>query len=254
VSVEAIAMALHHSKAQTAAEMMVLIGVANHDGDGGAWPTVNTLSNYARISHRHVQRILTVLEQRGDIERDVQSGGTAEVAHYDRPNLYHFKVRCPPHCDRTTNHKLICATCKKPLPKALANELFHPKCVPADRVTSTSPGDTQVTRGVTPTSPKPSLEPEPRLNEESLVPERAREAEKDAYGDDLSEAADAPENERQSRTPPASEAFDLATGSFESERCPKRTSSPHAYSKAGECIDCGAPASWRVDQSTGEVA
>jgi hypothetical protein len=166
LSVESLAIAMHHSRARNSTAIAVLMGIANHDGDGGAWPTVATLAHYARVSERQVQRTLNELIALGEIHRDVQAGGTVEFAPSDRPNLYHFMLKCPPHCDRTRQHRLICQGCGKQLAKTSQVEKYHPACTPAyhetvqgEGVTPVSPGDVGDTRGVPQVSPKPSLEP-----------------------------------------------------------------------------------------------
>jgi hypothetical protein len=44
MSIEAVATVLNHSKARGRAKL-VLIGIANHLGDQGAWPSISTLSS-----------------------------------------------------------------------------------------------------------------------------------------------------------------------------------------------------------------
>ncbi|NQX26844.1 helix-turn-helix domain-containing protein [Microbacteriaceae bacterium VKM Ac-2854] len=195
-----MAIAMHHSRSRNSTDIAVLVGIANHDGDGGAWPTVPTLAHYARVSDRQVQRSLTELIRLGEIVRDIQHGGTAEIAHYDRPNLYHFVLKCPPHCDGSRGHKLLCRKCGKAMPKSFQTRFFHPECEPAaapevaldpvtptspgdaqsadsDPVTSASPGDTHVTGPVSPASPKTPLELSTYVDKETYVPNdvRARE-------------------------------------------------------------------------------
>lgn len=105
MSIESLSIALNHSRA-TGNAKLVLIGIANHDGDGGAWPSVATLSKYAGgLHHRNVQRAIDKLEELGEIRRSVMSGGNAETPEHMRPNLYHFLLRCPAHCDRSAQHK-----------------------------------------------------------------------------------------------------------------------------------------------------
>lgn len=108
----------------SAAERLVLIGIANHDGEGGAWPSVDTLARYACVTRRSVQRTLTALVGRGLVTVDYRAGGTATTPADKRPNRYTL------HLD-------------------------------SDGVTPVSPGpprgDTGDPRGVTPVSPEPSL-------------------------------------------------------------------------------------------------
>jgi hypothetical protein len=153
MSVESIAIVLHHSKAQGSA-LAVLIGIANHDGDGGAWPAIATLAKYGRCTERSVQRALAQLVEMGEISREVQAGGPARMRDASRPNRYEVLLRCPPWCDGSAQHRDLRLDVNQP-------SLW------IKGVTPTSPGDAHVTGGVTPTSPggatptspEPSLEP-----------------------------------------------------------------------------------------------
>jgi hypothetical protein len=104
VSVESLAIALHHSKA-TGTAKLVLIGIANHDGDGGAWPSIATLARYAGVDARNARKAIQRLEDLGEIRRHIQGGGTAQTPEHRRPNWYAFLLECPPTCDRTRQHK-----------------------------------------------------------------------------------------------------------------------------------------------------
>lgn len=152
MSVETLALVLHHSKA-SGTDKLVLLGIANHDGDGGAWPSVATLARYANCTERTVQRTLSKLVDHGELHVDVQAGGRRRMKDYERPNCYRVLVRCPPGCDGTSRHKV---TFPQPVP---VDDLLPgmPESDQSDRVTPTSPGDAHVTGGVTPTSPEPSL-------------------------------------------------------------------------------------------------
>lgn len=105
MSVESLAVVLHHSKARGTARL-VLLGIANHDGDGGAWPTIATLAKYAGgVDRRNVQRAIDQLVGKGELRVHVQRGGTGDIDDSSRPNLYDVLVTCPPWCDRTKNHR-----------------------------------------------------------------------------------------------------------------------------------------------------
>lgn len=143
MSVEAIAIAINHSRAEGLARM-VLVGIANHDGDGGAWPSVAKLARYAKRSPRAVQRYLRELEDLGEVVVHEQAGGDATTRPDQRPNLYEFTLACPPECDGTKQHRL--------------------PGDPGYGVTRMSPrgrqrGDARGAHGVTPVSPEPSQEP-----------------------------------------------------------------------------------------------
>ena len=143
MSVESMAIALHHSRA-TGSAKLVLLGIANHDGDGGSWPSIGTLAVYANVSDRNVQVGLDKLEQLGEIMRHTQQGGTRAMAPWDRPNLYTFLAKCPPNCDRTRNHRLLCTACGKQLKGARRTLLT---CAECDRVSIATPGDAIDTPG-----------------------------------------------------------------------------------------------------------
>lgn len=104
MSVEALSVVLHHSRARGTAKL-VLLGVANHQGDGGAWPAVDTLAKYANVTPRNVQKALDTLCGMGELQRFVQGGGLADWDDYTRPNRYVVLVACPPWCDRTMQHR-----------------------------------------------------------------------------------------------------------------------------------------------------
>lgn len=104
MSVESLSIALHHSRA-TGAAKLVLIGIANHDGDGGAWPSVATLARYAGVDRSNVQRAVKKLESLHEIRRRLQAGGDANTPVDRRPNLYEFVLRCPADCDGSRHHR-----------------------------------------------------------------------------------------------------------------------------------------------------
>ena len=153
-----MAIVLHHSRAK-GADKLVLLGIANHAGDGGAWPSIATLARYANATERTVQRAIRTLASMGELHVERQAGGTAHLKDWQRPNRYDVTLACPPGCDRSVSHRV------KALPSAPAGLWI-------EGVTPVSPGDTHVTRGVTPTSPggvtptspEPSLEPSTEHN------------------------------------------------------------------------------------------
>lgn len=104
VSIESVSIALHHSRARGTAKL-VLIGIANHDGDGGAWPSVATLARYANVTPRNVQKAVEQLESLREVRRVIQGGGDHRFAEHERPNRYEFLLRCPVDCDRSSRHK-----------------------------------------------------------------------------------------------------------------------------------------------------
>lgn len=102
-----MAVVLHHSRAK-GTDKLVLLGIANHAGDGGSWPYVETLARYANVSERAVQASLTKLVQLGELARHTQRGGTLDShagRDHKRPNRYDVLLACPAWCDRTVNHR-----------------------------------------------------------------------------------------------------------------------------------------------------
>jgi hypothetical protein len=166
VSIEAMAVVLHHSRAR-GTDKLILLGIANHSGDGGAWPTIETLARYANVEERSVQRGLNALVKLGELVVHPQSGGNSGTRPDRRPNRYDVIVACPATCDHTMNHRHI------PLPTAPA-DLWITGVTPAsprdNGVTPTSPG-----RGdahVTLTVPK---EPTTQVGRDLTVPGAARD-------------------------------------------------------------------------------
>lgn len=147
MSVENMALVLHHSQAFGAAKL-VLLGIANHQGDGGAWCSVATLAKYAAVSERRVQQILSELEAAGELVRKLQAAGYGG----SKTNLYWVNIACPDDCDGTSNHR---TQGRSPL---------HPR------------GEAHFTPGAKPASPKPSLEPSVEPIYAQDEPERAPES------------------------------------------------------------------------------
>lgn len=129
---------LHHSRSK-GTDKLVLLGIANHYGDGGAWPTVATLARYANATERTVQRSLSNLVKLGELGIDRQAGGTQHMKDSERPNRYDVLVRCPQLCDGSTNHRM------RAYPQARQLELVVSGMPSSDPVTQASPPDTSVT-------------------------------------------------------------------------------------------------------------
>lgn len=131
MSVESMALVLRHSRSK-GTDKVVLIGIANHDGDGGAWPAIATLARYANVSERTVQRSIESLVALGELEVLENAGGKAGMRADRRPNLYRITL----------------------------DEVTPTSPRQGHGVTSLTPrGDIPDAHGVTPTSPEPSLEP-----------------------------------------------------------------------------------------------
>lgn len=120
-----MAVCLHHSRSKGTVKL-VLLGIANHDGDGGSWPTVRKLAKYANVHPRNVQKALVQLQSWGEIYVHPQAGGLANLADMERPNLYRILLRCPTTCDGSTQHR---DSRERQLPLALGpvdNSSGHP--------------------------------------------------------------------------------------------------------------------------------
>jgi hypothetical protein len=84
MSIEVMSLVLNHSKA-TGRAKLVLLGIANHQGDQGAWPSIATLARYANASERSVKRDIQDLVELGELL--VQVNAAPVDAQY-KPNLY----------------------------------------------------------------------------------------------------------------------------------------------------------------------
>lgn len=103
MSVEAIATVLHHSAA-TGTDKLVLVGIANHMGDGGSYPSLATLAKYANVSVRSVQRSIDRLEELGEISVKLHGGGGRDTRADRRPNRYTLLLACPQGCRGGPQH------------------------------------------------------------------------------------------------------------------------------------------------------
>lgn len=88
MSIEAMTAVLNHSKA-TGRAKLVLIGIANHQGDQGSWPSIETLARYANASERSVIRDIQELEELGEL---IVERNAAPIRGQYRPNLYWVNV------------------------------------------------------------------------------------------------------------------------------------------------------------------
>jgi len=98
-----MAAVLHHSRAR-GTHKLVLLGIANHDGDGGAYPAVETLAKYANVTIRNVQKSIAWLVEHGELRVWLQDGDPRRPPH-ERTNRYAVLVACPAWCDRTPQHR-----------------------------------------------------------------------------------------------------------------------------------------------------
>lgn len=106
MSVEHIAIVLHHSRAKGTAKL-VLIGIANHDGDAGAFPSQETLAKYANVDVRNVRKAIESLVSLGEVAVHERGGLRRMIASpRHQSNRYEILVKCPPECDRSPNHRM----------------------------------------------------------------------------------------------------------------------------------------------------
>ena len=118
---------------------LVLVGIANHDGDGGAWPSIATLARYVGIEERGVQKHIAALVEMGRLRVDAQKGGTVETRNDRRTNRYTLLFPAVDNSDDGVSHKT---------PRE------------SDGVsTSAERGVHQRADGVSPRTPEPSYEP-----------------------------------------------------------------------------------------------
>lgn len=100
-----MAVVLHHAPF-AGRDKLILLGIANHDGDGGSFPAIATLAKYGNCSPASVKRSLAVLMEAGAIVRHIQAGNL-RIPEWARTNLYEVMVECPANCDKSRRHKPI---------------------------------------------------------------------------------------------------------------------------------------------------
>jgi hypothetical protein len=88
MSIEAVSLVLNNSRA-TGRAKLVLLGIANHLGDQGAWPSISTLARYANASERSVKRDIQELVQLGELKVELQN---APTRHQYKTNLYWITI------------------------------------------------------------------------------------------------------------------------------------------------------------------
>jgi hypothetical protein len=96
MSIESMSLALNLVDDRlTPSDKLLLVGIANHDGDGGAYPTLETLARYCGITVRGVQKRLEHVQVLGYVRRDINGGGSAKCPVHLRPTLYHLNLKAP---------------------------------------------------------------------------------------------------------------------------------------------------------------
>lgn len=158
-------LAWYHSQADASARL-VLLAIADHDGEGGAWPSIATLARMTRLSPSTVRRSIKALAALGEVTVHLQEGGTNRTPDGRRPNRYEISLACPPSCDGTARH--ACREC--------AGRGEHRQGCHGDRgVTGDTPtpvtGDTPTpVTAVTPEPPKETPTEPPRASEPPPLP------------------------------------------------------------------------------------
>ncbi len=157
MSVEAISIVLHHSRA-SGTDLLVLIGIANHHGDHGSWPKIETLARYARVQERAVQKSIKKLEALGEIVCGRRQGGTHRTDNRYRPNHYQIILTCPSSCLGDMNHT------RRPTPPPVDNPAPEPAAEVSPRTPLSYPEvSAEVSPEVSQRTPpyEPSVEPPP---------------------------------------------------------------------------------------------
>jgi hypothetical protein len=96
MSISALTLSLYHSKA-TYSTRLVLIAIANFEGEYGAYPSHDTIGRLAGgLNRRTVQRAIDELIELGELTEVRRDGIT---------NLYKLSITCPDDCDGSTNHR-----------------------------------------------------------------------------------------------------------------------------------------------------
>lgn len=160
MSVEHMAIVINHSRL-SGAQRTVLMILANHHGENGAWPSIQTLARGANCSERTVQRAIAAAVEAGELEVRVQDGGTHHTRADRRPNRYFLTLACPADCDGSPNHRRRHAhnVAETAPPRGDAPVTPQQPRGDTDATPSKPRGDTGVANGVTQVSPKPLEEP-----------------------------------------------------------------------------------------------
>ena len=72
MAIEIVSAVLNQSKA-TGRAKLVLLGIANHQGEQGAWPSIATLARYANASERSVKRDIQELIDLGELRVEINA-------------------------------------------------------------------------------------------------------------------------------------------------------------------------------------
>ena len=101
MSFEAVAAALHHSKASPPAKL-VLVTIGYFEGDKGAWMSQETIGQMLGMSPRTVRRHIAELKELHEVD---VIGDAGQGYGSRRTNKYFVILDCPEGCDRSLSHK-----------------------------------------------------------------------------------------------------------------------------------------------------
>lgn len=158
----ASALVWHHSEAEGAARLVAL-AIADHDGEGGAWPSIGTIARMAKVSESTARRGVRTLVALEEVEVITNGGGSARTPEHLRPNRYEILIVCPEWCDRGARHR--CRHCRESgSHKKACPAVDNPTTDPLSPVTPPVMGDTpppvtgDTPPPVTAVTPKPPKE------------------------------------------------------------------------------------------------
>lgn len=96
MSIAALTLSLYHSKAIYSTRL-VLIAIANFEGENGAYPSHDTIGRLSGgLNRRTVQRAIDDLVKLGEL---------SEIRREGQTNLYRVAITCPDECDRSSSHR-----------------------------------------------------------------------------------------------------------------------------------------------------
>lgn len=99
-----MALALNHSAA-TGTAKVVLLGIASHEGELGAFPAVERLARYANVAPDNARKAIRKLEELGELETIRNGGLQLGKPEHTRTNMYRVTITCPEWCDRSSQHR-----------------------------------------------------------------------------------------------------------------------------------------------------
>lgn len=104
MSARSVALVLNHSES-SGTDKVVLLGIAWHMTEteqAGAWPSIERLAAYAKVSTRTVIRSIQHLQELGELD---VSRHTGRSYGGNATNRYWILLECPSDCDQSTWHR-----------------------------------------------------------------------------------------------------------------------------------------------------